>query len=59
MNPVIIVFVIATGYFVVNVVLPIIFWFTQTSSSDYAALCSAELQNDSRVQTRRRIEVAS
>ncbi|MGA2625762.1 MAG: hypothetical protein ABSF63_01705 [Candidatus Bathyarchaeia archaeon] len=59
MNPVIIVFVIATGYVAVNVVLPIIFWFTQTSASSYAPLRPVESQNDSRVQINRRIELAS
>jgi len=44
MNSVIIVFVIATGYVAVDVVLPIIFWFTQTSTSTHAALHTPESQ---------------
>ncbi|MGA3109026.1 MAG: hypothetical protein ABSD99_06160 [Candidatus Bathyarchaeia archaeon] len=52
MDAVIIVFVMATGFVAVTVVLPIIFWFTQTNTFNQTSIRPAENPNNSYFQTK-------
>ncbi len=52
MDAVIIVFVMATGFVAVTVVLPIIFWFTQTNTFNPTPIRPIEYPNNSYFQTK-------
>jgi len=52
MEPIIIVFIMATGFLALTIVLPIIFWCTQRGASDYTMLRPAQKANSPSYQVK-------